>query len=115
VNHLALRQILHPFEVRNVQRAHGLDGQSEGLIGGASSARLWQALACSPQGAQNLRPIEALTFTVVAEAHKVLSRRSRSPLGRRATVPRQPCHGSEADDGIVPEAVQLCNPRMSLP
>jgi hypothetical protein len=69
MNHLPVHQIVHAFEVRNVQRADGLDGQREGLIGAAGHAALWQALSRSPQGAKNLCPIEALTFTMIAEAH----------------------------------------------
>src|ERR1700681_501222 len=85
VDHLALHQVVHALEMRNFQRAHRLDGHGEGLIGTACHVRLRQALSCSPQGAEHLRPIEALTFTVVAEAHTVLP-----------------------DDRIVPEAVEFC-------
>ena len=72
VNHLAVHELVCRLEVRNLQSAHSLDGQCQGLIGTGRRVRLSQALSCSPQGAENLRPIKSLTFTVIAEAHMVV-------------------------------------------
>jgi hypothetical protein len=74
VNHLAVHQVLGGLEVRNFQGAHSLDGQGDGLIGATCRVRLSQALSCSPQNAENLRPIESLTFTVITEAHMLVPR-----------------------------------------
>ena len=74
VNDLALDEIVDRFEVRDLQAAHRLDGQSEGLIGTAWSPQRPQALSRGAQGAEHLRPIESLTFTMVAEAHMVVPR-----------------------------------------
>ena len=72
MNHVAVRHIFSGFEVRNFQGTHSLDGQSHGLVGAPWRVRLAQALSCRSQGAEHLRPIKSLTFTVVAEAHMVV-------------------------------------------
>src|SRR5688572_2225096 len=54
----------------NIQCTHGLDRQCEGLIAFARVARFAQPFSCRAQRAENLRAIEALTFTVIAEAHR---------------------------------------------
>ena len=58
----------------NVQRTHGFNGQGKGLIAAARTTRLSQPLSCRPQDPEDLRPIEALTFTVIAEAHVLVPR-----------------------------------------
>lgn len=68
VNHLVV-QLVHKFEVRNFQGAHSLNRGSEGLIGAARRIRLSYELSCRPKDAEHLRPIESLTFTVIAETH----------------------------------------------
>ena len=72
VDHLAVHELVCRLEVRNLQIANSLDGQGHGLIGAGHRVRLSQALSCRPQGAENLRPIKSLTFTVIAEAHMVV-------------------------------------------
>jgi hypothetical protein len=72
VDHLAVHELVRRLEVRDLQSAHSLDGQGDGLIGTGRRVRLSQPLSCRPQGAENLRPIKSLTFTVIAEAHMVV-------------------------------------------
>jgi hypothetical protein len=74
MNHLAVHQLFRGFKVRNFQGAHRLDGQSHRPIGTGRRGRLSQALSRGPQDAENLCPIESLTFTVITEAHVVIPR-----------------------------------------
>ena len=69
VNDLVVEQIVDLFEVRDFQRAHGLDGHIQRFVGTTSPALLAQVPSCGAQDAENLRSIESLPFTVLAEAH----------------------------------------------
>lgn len=69
VNQLAVHDLIQRLEVRNVEGAYGLNGQSDAFLGGACTARSPDAFSCLPQNAQNARPIEPLTLAVVAKAH----------------------------------------------
>jgi len=70
VNDLTVDGLVEAFEVRNLQSAHGVDRQPEYLVGPTA---LSEGLSCRPQKAEDLRPIESLTLTMLAEAHRVLA------------------------------------------
>jgi DNA ligase D-like protein (predicted polymerase) len=69
VNDFAFRDFFRLLEVRDLQRANGLDGQSQDLVGVARRLGVAQALARRAEGAQHLRAIEALPLAVIAETH----------------------------------------------
>ncbi|MBI4266561.1 MAG: hypothetical protein HY657_19505 [Acidobacteria bacterium] len=69
VDHLAVHHLVEGLEVGDLQRPDGIDGRGEDLIGAARGVRLAQPLARRPERAQHLRAVEALSLTVLAEAH----------------------------------------------
>jgi hypothetical protein len=71
VNDLVVEQVVDLFEVRDFQRAHGLDGHGQGFVGTTSAALLAKVLSRGAQDPENLRSIESLPFTMLAEAHDV--------------------------------------------
>jgi hypothetical protein len=70
VDDLAVQFVLR-FEVRDLERAHGLDGRGEGVVGPARFSRGLQASPRSPQRPEHLRSIEALTLAMLAVGHVV--------------------------------------------
>lgn len=60
--------LVEAFQVRNFQRAHGLDRRTQRVI---SATVLSQGLSRGPEDPENLRPIKPLPFTMLAEAHNV--------------------------------------------
>ena len=86
MNNLAFDQFVQRLEMRNVQRADGLDRHRQALIGVAGGARRAQPPARGSEGAQYLRPIESLTFTMVAEAHMVSLAQSSVVPGSSRTL-----------------------------
>jgi hypothetical protein len=68
VNDRFVECLVEAFEVRNVQRAHGLDRHAERFIG---ATVLSHGLSRGPQDPENLRPIKPLPFTMLAKAHSV--------------------------------------------
>ena len=89
VNHLPVNEVVvGRLEMGKFQRAHRLDDGRQGLIGTAPTARLPQAAPCRTQGAQDLRPIEALALTVVAEAHdRLLASLKEKKFGHHRDAP----------------------------
>src|SRR5262245_44680309 len=69
VDHLALGDLVRRLQMRNLQPPDGFDRHGNCLIGVALAAERLQTASSRPQGAQYLRPIKPLTFTVIAEAH----------------------------------------------
>ena len=55
------------LQVRNVQGAYGFDRRAERVI---SATALAYGLSRGAQDAEDLRPIEPLSFTMLAEVHK---------------------------------------------
>jgi hypothetical protein len=87
VNDLFVEQVVQVFEVGDFQGSHGLDGQTERLIGGARLPVPAQVSPRRPQGAKHLCPTESLPFTVLAEAHgSTLLSTSGSPVTTIADV-----------------------------
>jgi hypothetical protein len=70
VDGLFVHRIVETFHVGNFQRADGLDGLTERFVG---ATVLRQRLSGSPQDSKDLRPIEPLPFTMLAEAHTFLA------------------------------------------
>ena len=68
MNELPVDGIVESFQVRNFQRADGLDRHHKRLV---SLTVLSQGLSRGPQNTEDLRPIKPLTFTMLAEAHNV--------------------------------------------
>ena len=66
VNDLSVEGLVETFEVRNLQLAHGLDRQVERFVGTTVPA---DGPSRGPQDAEDLRSIEPLSFTMLAEAH----------------------------------------------
>jgi hypothetical protein len=65
--------------VRDVQRSHGPDRGAQRFVGSAIASH---RLSRRPQRAEDLRAIEPLPFTVIAEAHlnpPSIQRRNRLP------------------------------------
>ena len=70
MNDLPVECFVEAFQVRNLQSADSLDRLGQRLI---SLTVLSQGLSRRPQNTEDLRPIEPLTFTMLAEAHNVLA------------------------------------------
>jgi hypothetical protein len=68
VNNRFVECLVVAFQVRNLQRAHGLDRHTERFI---RATVLLKGLSRGPQDPENLRPIEPLPFTMLAKAHSV--------------------------------------------
>ena len=68
MNALSVDGVVEVFEVWNVQHAHRVDGDRQRFVGAALSR---DRLSHRAQGAEDLRPIEPLPFTMVAEAHRI--------------------------------------------
>jgi hypothetical protein len=60
--------LIDAFQVRNFQRAHGLDRHTECFVG---ATVLSNGPSRGPQDPENLRPIKPLPFTMLAKAHSV--------------------------------------------
>jgi hypothetical protein len=90
---LFVEQIIYTFEVSNVQGAHSLDGRTKRVIGRTPAAQRPHRPSRGPQDTQDLRPINALPFTMLAEAHgrpsATLIGRSERPLRPRGRSFRQ--------------------------
>ena len=69
VNDLIVGCLVKALQVRNLQRAHGLDHLTEHFV---SATVLSEALPRGPQDSEDLRPIKPLPFTMLAETHGVL-------------------------------------------
>ena len=69
MDQLALFQTVEWFQVGNLQDTHSLNGRREGLISTTRGVRLSQMFSDRAQDAEDLRSIEALTFTMLADAH----------------------------------------------
>jgi hypothetical protein len=70
VNDRFIEGLVEAFQVRNVQRAHGLDRRTERFI---STTVLPKGFSRGPQDPEHLRPVKPLPFTMLAEAHSVRS------------------------------------------
>jgi len=68
VNDRLVGWLVDPLQVGNVQRAHGLDRHTQRFIG---ATVLSHDLSRGPEGPENLRSVEPLSFTMLAEAHSV--------------------------------------------
>jgi hypothetical protein len=68
MNGLAVEGLPEALHVRNFQRAHGADRGTQRFIRPAVPS---QSLSRRPQGPEDLRSIETLSFTMVAEAHRI--------------------------------------------
>jgi hypothetical protein len=68
VNDLFVEWLIEVIQVRNFQGAHVLDRHAQRFIG---TAVLSEGLSHGPQDPNDLRPIEPLPFTMLAEAHRV--------------------------------------------
>ena len=68
VNDIAADDLIEAFEVRDLQSANGFDHHTKDLVGPTA---LSEGLSRRPQEAEDLRPIESLTFTMLAETHVV--------------------------------------------
>ena len=66
---LLVEHLVQTLQVRNLESADGLDGHHERFIG---LSALPDGFSPGPQDAQNLGPIEPLTFTMLAEAKRPL-------------------------------------------
>ena len=69
MNDLSLHGVLHQIEVRNGGAAHRLDGECQRLVRAVGGFGRSQPFSRRAQDAKHLRPIESLTFTVLAETH----------------------------------------------
>ena len=69
MNHLVLGHLIERLEMRNLEGVDRLNGERERLVASADAALCLQPLARRTERAQDLRPIESLAFTVLAEAH----------------------------------------------
>src|SRR5579864_1654849 len=83
------------LEVGNLQRAHGLNGCCERVIGRPTAFRLRQLLARRSQGPEHLRPIESLPLAMLAETHRcrlfsVIIRPHQGVASERARVGPRP-------------------------
>jgi hypothetical protein len=63
---LFVRGLVEAFHVRNLESPHGLDRYRQRFVGARMPP---QGLSRRPQEAEDLRPIEPLPVTVLAEAH----------------------------------------------
>jgi len=70
-----------PLEMWNLELFHGLKRQLQRVFGRAASPIL-QFETYPPQGPQDTRAVEPLTFTVIAKAHRDIVSR----LDRRASI-----------------------------
>jgi hypothetical protein len=75
VNDLSLREVVHLLEVRNLEVAYRLDRGVERRVRIALAPLLSQILSRGSKDTQDLRPVEPLSFTMLAEAHGRLSPR----------------------------------------
>ena len=57
------------FEVRDVELAHGVQRRNDRAVALCSGARGAKLALDTPQRTQHARAVEALTFTMFAEAH----------------------------------------------
>ena len=99
VNNLILSCPLHPvidwLKMGNLKRAHRLNSQLQSLIDSAGLSFVAESRASLPQLTEDLRPVEPLTFTVLAETHAgyPFRRRLIAPARRnRMTDPRADRH-----------------------
>ena len=69
MNDRSVSCVVEAFHVGNFKRAHGFDRHTQRFIG---ATVLSHGLSRGPQGPENLRPIEPLSFTMLAETHSVL-------------------------------------------
>ena len=79
MDQFALFQTVEWFQVGNLQGTHGLNGRREGVISTTRCVWFSQTLSHRAQDAEDLRSIETLTFTMLADAHGC------SPLSSVAT------------------------------
>lgn len=70
MNHLSLDNVIDGIEMRDFERADGLDGGNNRLIGGLRLLRAPKLLSSRTQRPQHLGAIEPLALTMVAEAHR---------------------------------------------
>ena len=75
VDDMALILVL-AFEVRDLERLHGSDRQTQRVVGLTPALALSQLVAELAQRAQHPRPIEPLPFTVFAEVRHEASLQS---------------------------------------
>jgi hypothetical protein len=68
MNGLTDEGLVEALHMRNFQSAHGADRCTQGFVGTTVPSH---GFARGPQGAEDLRPFEALSVTMVAEAHRV--------------------------------------------
>jgi hypothetical protein len=68
VHDLSVEQIVVSLDVGDLQRADGLDRHHKGFVS-LTAAFLPDRVARRPEGAENLRPIESLSFAMLTEAH----------------------------------------------
>jgi hypothetical protein len=101
VNDLIVGCLVKALQVRNLQRAHGLDHLTEQFV---SATVLSEALPRGPQDSEDLRPIKPLPFTMLAETHGVLClvsiRQPEMRLQRRSVDAGRLCRPG-IDDGHV--------------
>ena len=71
---LVFGNLVDRVEMGNVQFSHRLNGQDEGLIAVADTPGCAEAFSCGPQRSEDLRPGEPLTFTMIAETHRIVPR-----------------------------------------
>ena len=63
-------RLVEVFDVRNLQRAHGLDGRRQGGIRLAAPPASRQVAPGFSQCSKDLRTIESLTCTMLAKSHR---------------------------------------------
>jgi hypothetical protein len=70
VNGLPIYHFVWILEMRNIQRAHSLDGRDKRFVNVTAASLFPQILPRRPKGSKDARPIESLAGAMLAEAHR---------------------------------------------
>lgn len=79
--------VVERLEVRDVEIPHRLDRLAQGLV---LTTALAQSPSRRPQGSKDLRAVEPLSCTVLAEAHKTMVLHAARRLAAAFLTPREP-------------------------
>jgi hypothetical protein len=70
MNGLPVNDVVWILEMRNIQRAHSLDGGDERFVDVTAASLCPEILPRRPKGSQDPRPVESLAGAMLAKAHR---------------------------------------------
>jgi hypothetical protein len=70
VNGLPVNHLVWILEVRDIQRAHSLDGSDKRFVNVTAASLFPKILPRRPKGSKDARPIESLAGAMLAKAHR---------------------------------------------